>query len=99
MNYQDNEAFQEALPPIETALFECLAKLCTVRYFDLPEGHPQRVAGAVLLSRKQEVAWLIRQLVADAQHMVQYPVSDPARKDKACQHCDYRALCNTEQVL
>jgi hypothetical protein len=68
MNYQDNEAFQEALPPIETALFECLAKLCTVRYFDLPEGHP-------------------------------HPVSDPARKDKACQHCDYRALCNTEQVL
>ncbi len=57
----------EAPAPIEEALFECLASICMVRRIDLPAGTPQKIEGVVMPSRKQEVAWLTRQLVIDAQ--------------------------------
>lgn len=57
----------EAPAPIEEALFECLASVCAVRHIDLPAGTPEKTDGVVLPSRKQEVAWLTRQLVMDAQ--------------------------------
>jgi RecB family exonuclease len=57
----------EAPAPIEKALFECLASVCTVRRIDLPVGTPEKTEGVVMPSRKQEVAWLTRQLVMDAQ--------------------------------
>jgi RecB family exonuclease len=57
----------EAPAPIEEALFECLASVCAVRRIDLPAGTPEKTDGVVLPSRKQEVAWLTRQLVMDAQ--------------------------------
>ena len=57
----------EAPAPIEEALFECLASVCMVRRIDLPAGDPEKIEGAVMPSRAQEVAWLARQLVMDAQ--------------------------------
>ena len=57
----------EAPAPIEELLFECLASVCTVRRIDLPAGAPEKTEGVVMPSRKQEVAWLTRQLVMDAQ--------------------------------
>ncbi len=57
----------EAPAPIEEALFECLASVCAVRRIDLPAGTPEKTEGVVMPSRKQEVAWLTRQLVMDAQ--------------------------------
>ena len=57
----------EAPAPIEEALFECLASVCAVRPIDLPAGTPEKTEGVVLPSRKQEVAWLTRKLVMDAQ--------------------------------
>ena len=57
----------EAPAPIEETFFEFLASVCTVRRIDLPAGNPEKVEGAVMASRAQEVAWLARQLVMDAQ--------------------------------
>lgn len=57
----------EAPAPIEEALFECLASICLVRRIDLPAGTPEKTEGVVMPSRKQEVAWLTRQLVMNAQ--------------------------------
>jgi probable DNA repair protein len=57
----------EAPAPIEETLFDCLASLCTLRRFDLPTGSPEKTERVVMPSRKQEVAWLTRQLVMDAQ--------------------------------
>lgn len=56
----------EAPAPIEEELFECLAGACTLSRFDLPSGAPQKRKGVVMPSRKQETAWLVRQLVMDA---------------------------------
>ena len=52
--------------PIEEKLFDCLASLCAVRRLDLPTGAPGKTERVVMASRKQEVAWLTRQLVMDA---------------------------------
>ena len=57
----------ESPAPIEETLFECLARATTVTRFDLPEGIPENTVGVVMPSRRQEVAWLARQLVMDAQ--------------------------------
>ncbi|NVM57075.1 MAG: hypothetical protein HWN51_03015, partial [Desulfobacterales bacterium] len=59
----------EAPAPIENALFECLAISSNVKYFHLPVGTPERIVGVVLPTRKQEAAWLIRQMVMDARHI------------------------------
>ncbi|MBW2020590.1 MAG: PD-(D/E)XK nuclease family protein [Deltaproteobacteria bacterium] len=59
----------EAPAPIEEALFDCLASVCRVRRFDLPTGTPEKIVGVVMPNRKQEVAWLTRQLVMDASTM------------------------------
>ena len=56
----------EAPAPIEEALFKCLADVCTLSRFNLPAGTPQKKQGVVMPSRKQETAWLVRQLVMDA---------------------------------
>jgi RecB family exonuclease len=57
----------EAPAPIEETLFDCVASQCTMRRFDLPTGTPEKTERVVMPSRKQEVAWLIQQLVLDAQ--------------------------------
>jgi RecB family exonuclease len=57
----------EAPAPIEKTLFDCLASQCTLRRFDLPTGIPEKTERVVTPSRKQEVAWLTRKLVIDAQ--------------------------------
>jgi ATP-dependent helicase/nuclease subunit B len=56
----------ESPAPIEETLFECLARATTVRRFDLAAGSPEKTKGVVMPSRRQEVAWLTRQLVMDA---------------------------------
>jgi probable DNA repair protein len=57
----------EAPAPVEEKLFDSLASLCTVRRLDMPTGAPGKIERLVMPSRKQEVAWLTRQLVIDAQ--------------------------------
>jgi len=57
----------EAPAPIEEALFDSIASVCPVKRFDLPAGAPEKINGAVMPSRTQEVAWLTQQLVMDAQ--------------------------------
>ncbi len=56
----------EAPAPVENTLFDCLASQCTLRRFDLPAGAPEITERVVTPSRKQEVAWLTRELVTDA---------------------------------
>ena len=56
----------EAPAPVEEKLFDCLASLCAVIHLDLPTGAPEKTERVVMASRKQEVAWLTRQLVMDA---------------------------------
>ena len=59
----------EAPSPVEESLFACLSKECKVIRFDLPKGTPQQIKGVVLQDRRQEAAWLVQQLVADARHI------------------------------
>lgn len=56
----------EAPAPIEEALFDSMAGRCALKRVELPVGHPEKTGRVVLPSRKQEVAWLTRQLVLDA---------------------------------
>jgi RecB family exonuclease len=57
----------EAPAPLEEQLFRCLANACALRRYELPAGAPEKTECVVLPSRKQEVAWLTRQVVLDAQ--------------------------------
>jgi len=57
----------EAPAPIEETLFDSLSRVSSLRRFDLPAGTPNKISRVSMPSRKQEVTWLTRQLVIDAQ--------------------------------
>jgi ATP-dependent helicase/nuclease subunit B len=56
----------EAPAPIEEALFDTLSSACQVTRLELPQGMPKRTRRIVMANRRQEVAWLTRELVMDA---------------------------------
>jgi len=56
----------ETPAPIEETLFDSMASACRLSRLDLPTRTPEKTKRITMSNRKQEVAWLTGQLVADA---------------------------------